>query len=1153
MRPIVLDMNGFASFREAARIDFTDADFFALVGPTGSGKSTVIDAMTFALYGSVPRWGRKGMVSLALAPTTSRGTVKLVFEVGDRRYVVARELRRTGSQVSQRAASLERLADRHGRAEPGEPTDVLAKDLAGVADAVERLLGLSYEDFCQCVVLPQGQFADFLHATAGERQEILLRLLGAEHYKQMMIRANQRASDAAKRAETLDETLATLGDATQDAEDAARANETALAELAERVEAAVPEINAADKELAAAEADLVQLEQDRVALAAVRVPDDVPALGRRAGAARAVLDQARAAEGLALEDDRRARKALAEGPQRAPLELIRQQRALRGQDVARRPALQDEAARRTGLSAGAEAAVTEAGRALEALRAQRDDAASAAEAAERRTRDLSEEHAALTAVAVPDGVDRLDARLRAAADAVAQAAAALRAAEQQDGAARVARDAAVAPGALDRALGELRGLDEITAGRVPARARRQQARDQRARADTALQAAEAGRQQRQHDVDAARRAHVVAGLRPHLVAGEACPVCEQTVGALPGPLRAPALDDAQARLDEAARKATAAQKAALQAAAAEQRAAAELDSLTEQRRRRVSALTAAQAGPLSGTGLTALADLLEHETAPAAAQAGPAAEDEPAAEAGRVAAALAQVDAALRARQGLDAAANAAADAAAAARARDGSARAELDQAQAETAAARGALNAARDPLVPLGVPPAGDAALAAAWAGLVGWASGQADARAAELTTARAAAQAAAGQRDGARDRFGRAEAELSRRRAEATGAAKAEQDARTRLAELTDRIAELDRMLRDAPDESQVSARLALLGELEAAASRAGQRLVGTRSQLGQAQQGVTDLERAESAARARLSATRDPLVRLGAPALDGPGLLAGWTTLQAWAAAETSARDRDIAPARERVTAARAGVQELSRELSADLAAGGLELPAEAVAAGAATAVTAALERARAETRRVADRRGQAAGLTARRDAARDEQQVARLLGDLLRSDRFPRWLVTAAVDALVAEASVTLASLTGDQFDLTHEAGEFYVVDHADADSSRSVRTLSGGETFQASLALALALSSQMSTLAAAGAARLDSIFLDEGFGTLDPETLEVVATTLETLAQGQRMVGVITHVPALAERVPVRFVVSRNARTSSVTREGLAGPEPADAR
>ena len=172
------------------------------------------------------------------------------------------------------------------------------------------------------------------------------------------------------------------------------------------------------------------------------------------------------------------------------------------------------------------------------------------------------------------------------------------------------------------------------------------------------------------------------------------------------------------------------------------------------------------------------------------------------------------------------------------------------------------------------------------------------------------------------------------------------------------------------------------------------------------------------------------------------------------------------------------------------------------------------------------------------------------MARLLGDLLRSDRFPRWLVAAAIDALVADASVNLAGLSGDQFDLTYEDGEFYVIDHADADSRRSVRTLSGGETFQASLALALALSAQMSSLAAAGAARLDSIFLDEGFGTLDPETLEVVATTLETLAQGQRMVGVITHVAALAERVPVRFMVSRDARTSSVMREGIIPAEGA---
>jgi DNA repair protein SbcC/Rad50 len=144
----------------------------------------------------------------------------------------------------------------------------------------------------------------------------------------------------------------------------------------------------------------------------------------------------------------------------------------------------------------------------------------------------------------------------------------------------------------------------------------------------------------------------------------------------------------------------------------------------------------------------------------------------------------------------------------------------------------------------------------------------------------------------------------------------------------------------------------------------------------------------------------------------------------------------------------------------------------------------------------------------------------------------------------VDSLVEFASANLAGLSGGQFDLTHSEGEFYVIDHADADSRRSVRTLSGGETFQASLALALALSSQMSSLPAAGGARLDSIFLDEGFGTLDPETLDVVASTLETLAQDDRMVGVITHVAALAERVPVRFHVARDAKTSTVVREGL---------
>ena len=57
MRPLRLDLAGFTVFRDETTVDFTDADFFALVGPTGSGKSTVLDAICFALYGTVPRWG----------------------------------------------------------------------------------------------------------------------------------------------------------------------------------------------------------------------------------------------------------------------------------------------------------------------------------------------------------------------------------------------------------------------------------------------------------------------------------------------------------------------------------------------------------------------------------------------------------------------------------------------------------------------------------------------------------------------------------------------------------------------------------------------------------------------------------------------------------------------------------------------------------------------------------------------------------------------------------------------------------------------------------------------------------------------------------------------------------------------------------------
>ncbi|MCG5472896.1 SMC family ATPase, partial [Micromonospora sp. LAH09] len=101
----------------------------------------------------------------------------------------------------------------------------------------------------------------------------------------------------------------------------------------------------------------------------------------------------------------------------------------------------------------------------------------------------------------------------------------------------------------------------------------------------------------------------------------------------------------------------------------------------------------------------------------------------------------------------------------------------------------------------------------------------------------------------------------------------------------------------------------------------------------------------------------------------------------------------------------------------------------------------------------------------------------------------------------------------------------------------------VGSISGGGKCQGWLELGLAMLEQLAGMSTT-AASLESIVLDEGFGTLDAATLDTVAATLENLAaRGDRMVGVVTHVPALAERIPVRFEVRKDARSARVERTG----------
>jgi exonuclease SbcC len=172
--------------------------------------------------------------------------------------------------------------------------------------------------------------------------------------------------------------------------------------------------------------------------------------------------------------------------------------------------------------------------------------------------------------------------------------------------------------------------------------------------------------------------------------------------------------------------------------------------------------------------------------------------------------------------------------------------------------------------------------------------------------------------------------------------------------------------------------------------------------------------------------------------------------------------------------------------------------------------------------------------AAELEQERQSLKSSAALANELAASLRANQFIAYIQEEALRVLAEDGSKHLDTLSQGRYALACGEQEFSVVDHWNADEVRSVKTLSGGESFLASLALALALAERLASFSAEGKAqqRLESLFLDEGFGTLDRETLDVVVQGIEALHGGQRMVGVVTHIPELAERMPVRVEVAK---------------------
>jgi DNA repair protein SbcC/Rad50 len=1150
VRPVLLEMDGFASFRQPTTLSFDDADYFALIGATGSGKSTVVDAITFALYGSVARWDKENMVSPALAPTANRGTVKLVFDARGQRYIAMRELRRSGStgQVNVRTARLERLIDPSALGGPDDEVEILA-DQRSVKKAVDELLGLDFNQFTKCVALPQGDVAEFLHAPAADRQRILTKLLGIEIYQRIGHEAGSRATHQETVAETLDSNIARYPSAGEGALTAASARVAELKELAAYLKQALPSLAAAVASSAAAQLDVERIESDSAVLAATSKPVDVGELEARRSAAESGLAEATTKRSTAEAADLEARTQLNALPTRASLEALASKHGqlaaasdelpvlivAAGEAIDTREKLAAQAKEQTvkvkTLAAMRESAVSQHQHALQALTAASD-----------RLSLLESAHA-------PEGLASLAEQIFATNAKKTEADDLLQRSRTAYDLACTRRDGVGDLVAIDRAKTSLTNLQRaVEAGSADlavaksTRTRALAVAHARTDAQTAAHTAEA-------ILAATRHANTAISLRAELIVGRPCPVCEQDVRLLPAPDDTTTLSDAES---------TAIQAMSAFEAAADLAQSVEKEAYSA----RTAALSALKLASQShASAVAALKPILSIQLPPFAVKIDDVAEQlAPESEANHD-----SVDTTMDALAGLlsDAEARALAvneahsvanDAAAVVKTTQATLRAaEVDVEKLrsgatalaqEVAAARDALVEARDVLVPVGAPAIENLDPVSGWDQLLAWADAETSTKQGELPALRATAASCEGTLLAAQQEAANAESRLTKIATNRDVAIDAAAGAVTTRDLAGTNVESLTAELVGQPTRDAVETQLAEVGRWEAAAQRADRELQAAREERRHAEVSLGTLEAEVITARGQLNAARDKLVVFGVPPIEQASLEAAWAALIGWAKTELNKRVDQLTTSLAKAEDTANFVSEAETLLRGKFALYALpDLPSP-VAESAPASLASAQASAGAAVERVLEQQTTVREMQARSAEARIQAQVARALATLLRASGLPQWLTTNALKVLVSTASQTLLDLTGGQFELSSDHSGFQIVDHHDADSVRGVKTLSGGETFQAALALALALSSQLGMLSATGAAQLEAIFIDEGFGTLDEVTLDTVASTLENLASsGGRMVGVITHVPGLASRVPVRFVVNRDANGSHVEREG----------
>ena len=187
MKPLKLTIENINSLRGRHTIDFTTGNLagcglFAIIGPTGSGKTTILDAITLALYGQACRYGGKSSPADVMTTNTASSEATLLFTCADVTYEASWRLRRARGLADGALQPVEMVLKRI--AKDGSIT-VLAEQLTRMKTEVDQILGINYEQFQRVALLPQGEFDRFLTAKDDERTQILEKLTGTAKYREI--------------------------------------------------------------------------------------------------------------------------------------------------------------------------------------------------------------------------------------------------------------------------------------------------------------------------------------------------------------------------------------------------------------------------------------------------------------------------------------------------------------------------------------------------------------------------------------------------------------------------------------------------------------------------------------------------------------------------------------------------------------------------------------------------------------------------------------------------------------------------------------------------------------------------------------------------------------------------------------------------------